>query len=867
MTDVEKKKPLLIVDGFGFIFRAYHVQPPLTSPTGIPVGAIYGFTSMLVKLINDFKPEHAVIVLDHSGKNFRHDLYKDYKANRPPAPEDLVVQLKLVEKAAKALNFICLSKQGFEADDIIATLAKKATQLKMPALVISSDKDLMQLVNSHVGMYDPVKSKYITEEDIIAKFGVGASKVREVQALMGDKSDNIPGVAGIGPKTASQLINQFGDLKGVLESLEQIKSPRQRELLSTYKQDAFISWQLVGLDHNVDIKQDIENFHWNPPVTDKISTFLNEYGFKSLNKRIENLFKVKIATPIEEMTAPAVSKKTTSIIEVKTKEQLEPLLRAIKIHGELAVSIDINGNNTNISLSDGQNLYTIPYQEQQTDNVDLFSYNSAKVSNINFHAQLHDIFKDSSIKKVTYNLKKLLRLCDCTLNSFDDLQIMHYILSAGTKQKEQGDTVNFLELYKQLKDQLFLNKALHLYEDIDIPLCYILHKMEKEGVKIDGKQLQKLSADFTIKISNLKKKIFAITGEEFNIASPKQLGEILFEKMKLPFGKSTGKTKSYSTNVNVLEKLQEEGFEIANLLLEYRHLTKLKNTYTDTLPKQADPRTSRIHTTFLQTATSTSRLSSTAPNVQNIPTRTEEGNSIRSAFIAKPGSKLISADYSQIELRILSHVANVEPLKQAFAENRDIHTQTASQIFALPIEKVTSEIRRKAKAINFGIIYGISAFGLARQLNISRQEAADYIDKYFKEYPAIQQYMSKTIEFAKENHFVENLLGRKCFIETINDKNHALRSFGERAAINAPMQSLTSDIVKMAMITLDKELETRSMQTKMILQIHDELIFEVPEEEVSEASKLIKSVMEKAIKLDVNINVDVNAGSNWQVIH
>ena len=862
-----EKKPLLIIDGYGFIFRAYHVQPPLTSPAGIPVGAIYGFTSMLVKLINDFKPEHAVIVLDHSGKNFRHDIYKDYKANRPPAPDDLVVQLKLVEKAAKALNFICLSKQGFEADDIIATLAKKATQIQMQTLVISSDKDLMQLVNDHVEMYDPVKSKYITEEDILAKFGVGPLKVREVQALMGDKSDNIPGVAGIGPKTASQLINQFGDLEGVLASIEQIKSPRQRELLCLHKQDAVISWQLVGLDNNVDIKQDIENFHWTPPVIDKISTFLNEYGFKSLNKRIENLFNLKITDSAEEIKVPIESKKETCIIDIKTIEQLEPLLNIIKIRGQLAVSVETNENYTKILLSDGQNLYVLPYQEHQTDNVDLFSFNSAKVLSLNFNKQLHDIFEDESIKKVTYNLKKLLKLCDCKLSSFEDIQIMHYVLSAGTKQKEQSDIVDFLEIYKKLKEQLFQNKALYLYQDIDLPLCYILHRMEKEGVKIDSNQLQKLSADFTIKIINLEKKIFAIAGKEFNIASPKQLGEVLFEEMKLPFGKTTSKTKSYSTNVNILEKLQEEGFEIANLLLEYRHLTKLKNTYTDTLPKQADPRTGRIHTTFLQTATSTSRLSSTAPNVQNIPTRTEEGNSIRSAFVAKPGSKLISADYSQIELRILSHVANVEPLKQAFTKNRDIHTQTASQIFSLPIEQVTSDIRHKAKAINFGIIYGISAFGLARQLNISRQEAADYIDKYFKEYPAIQQYMSKTIEFAKENNFVENLLGRKCFLETINDKNHALRSFGERAAINAPMQSLTSDIVKIAMITLDKELETRSMQTKMILQIHDELIFEAPEEEVAIISKLIKSVMENAIKLDVNINVDINAGDNWRAIH
>ena len=880
-----EKKPLLIIDGYGFIFRAYHVQPPLTSPSGIPVGAIYGFTSMLIKLISDFKPKHAVIVLDHGGKNFRHDLYNNYKANRPPPPDDLVAQLKLVKTAAQSLNFTCLSKQGFEADDIIATLADRATSLQRSALLISSDKDLMQLINEHVGMYDPVKSKYITDEDIFAKFGVGALKVREVQALMGDKSDNIPGVAGIGPKTAAQLINQFGNLDGVLASIDQIKNARLQELLKTYREDALISWKLVGLNSNVDIDQDIENFYWNPPETEKISNFLNEHGFKSLNKRIENLFSVKIEESPENVRTHKNTK--NSVVEVTKTGQLESLIHEVKISGQLAVNIQLAEDVTSLILSAGNDLYLVPYKEQSSKASDLFSYTSSKSTSINFNKQLHDLFEDDSIKKITYNLKELLRRCSCNLKSFDDLQIMDYVLSAGKKSKDLADIVQhytghnqdnnkknaieltacFLECHKQLTCELFNNKALHLYEDIDLPLCHILHKMEQAGVKIDTNHLVKLSEEFAKKITDLEKKIFTITGEEFNIASPKQLGEILFGKMHLPFSKTTGKTKSYSTSAYILEKLQEEGYEIADLLLEYRHLTKLKNTYTDTLPKQVDPENNRIHTTFLQTATSTGRLSSIHPNVQNIPTRSEEGNSIRASFIASPGTKLISADYSQIELRILSHVANITSLKQALAENNDIHAQTASQIFNLHFDQITPDIRRKAKAINFGIIYGISAFGLAKQLNISRKEAGDYIEKYFKEYPGIQKYMSETIEFAKENGFVQNLIGRKCFLPTINDKNHALRSFGERAAINAPMQSLASDIVKMAMITLDKELATKSMKTKMILQIHDELIFEAPKEEVDDASKLIKSIMENSFTLDVNIRVEVHAGDNWQEIH
>ncbi|PCJ29052.1 MAG: DNA polymerase I [Rickettsiales bacterium] len=923
MEKTAEKKPVLIIDGYGFIFRAYHVQPPLTSPAGAPVGALYGFVSMLLKLINDFKPEHAVIVLDHGGKNFRHDLYKEYKANRPPVPDDLIAQLKLVRTAAEALNFTCLSKQGFEADDIIATLATKATSIKRNALIISSDKDLMQLVNEHVRMYDPAKAKHLTDEDIFNKFGVPPSKVREAQSLIGDASDNIPGVAGIGVKTAALLINEFGDLDGVLASIDKIKSKRQQNLLTEYRDNALLSWKLVGLDCAVEIDQDIENFHWAPPKAEEITAFLNEYGFKSLNKRIENLFNIKSLEPsAQESKAnkqrPERANITQgSIVRIENPAQLEPLFKEIEICGMLAVNIHQNGTEHELVLCAGADLYIVPYIAESPVALDLFSYTNSKSSVPNFNKQIHELLENKAIKKITYNLKELLKLCDCKIQSAEDLQLMDYVLSAGGKSKnlaeiiefythnkpgdngtnqpsadetsEPGDlatsnlgkkttgkaaggggasiTSYFIACYKALDCALIQDKTLYLYKSIDLPLCHILRNMEKEGVKINTQHLVRLSGEFAQKISKLEKEIFAITGKEFNIASPKQLGQILFDEMKLPFAKMTGKTKSYSTNAEILEKLQDDGHKIGGLLLEYRHFTKLKNTYTDALPKQTDPRSGRIHTTFLQALTSTGRLSSANPNVQNIPTRTPEGSSIREAFVASEGNKLISADYSQVELRILSHIANIEPLKQAFRENRDIHAQTASQVFELPLDKITPEIRRSAKAINFGIIYGMSAFGLARGLAISKQEAADYIEKYFKEYPGIQKYMSETIIAAKENSFVANMLGRKCFLPSINNKNHTLRSFGERAAINAPMQSLASDIVKIAMIKLDQEFTKRSMKTKMILQIHDELIFESPSDEVESATKLIKSIMEGAFSLDVNLDAGISSGSNWREIH
>ncbi|MDC0865058.1 DNA polymerase, partial [Rickettsiaceae bacterium] len=599
---MNKDEPLLIIDGYGFIFRAYHVQPPLTSPDGSPVGAIYGFTSMLLKLIKDFKPKHAVMVLDSAGKNFRHDLYDAYKANRPPAPDDLVAQLKMVGIAAKSLNFTCLSKQGFEADDIIATLAKRYSDSGKSAVVISADKDLMQLMDNHVKMYDPVKSKYITEEDVFNKFGVIPSKVRDVQALMGDKSDNIPGVAGVGPKTASQLINQFGDLEGLLSSIDQVKSPRQQELLKKHREDALISWKLVDLDRNVAIEQDADKFKWIVPKCEQISDFLNRNGFKSLNKRVENLFNIKVQEKQEDTDVSQKVKEVANnkIIEVQEVSQLGPLTKEIERLGIIAVNTrttDVDGKIEFIICTDS-NTYLIPFNKQSDSAKDLFSYNNAD-SHISFDTQLYDLFKDKSIKKISYDLKSLLKICDCDMQSFDDLQIMDYILSAGEKSKDIADIIGpysgqifdkddvikitqyFHECYKGLLQDLVLNKSLHLYEQIDLPLCYILHNMEQEGVKIDVNHLAKLSSDFSKKIEVLEKQIFSISGKEFNIGSPKQLGEILFDEMKLPFAKINAKSKSYSTNVDVLEKLRDDGHEIALLLLEYRHLTKLKSTYTE----------------------------------------------------------------------------------------------------------------------------------------------------------------------------------------------------------------------------------------------------------------------------------------------
>ncbi|MEH6546055.1 MAG: DNA polymerase I [Sneathiella sp.] len=948
----DQKHRIYLVDGSGYIFRAYFAlirgRGPISRSDGTPTGAVLGFSNMLFKLIQDTQRDgrvsHLAVIFDTSRKTFRSEIFEDYKANRDAPPDDLIPQFPLVRDATRAFNVPSIEKQGFEADDIIATYAAQATAAGMETVIVSSDKDLMQLVGGDVTMLDPMKNKMIGVEEVREKFGVAPDKVIDIQSLAGDSVDNVPGVPGIGVKTAALLINEFGDLDTLLERAGEIPQKGRREKLLEFADMARLSRQLVTLKQDVELDIDVMDLTVQMPNAADLIAFLNENEFKQLISRVKEFFGAdfrKDAADLPDMAAAATSAGEAAdtpkaVIETHYTTVLEmPVLQewideAYRI-GSVAVDTETTGLNAmqaslvGVSLCvhagtacyipvghvtpKAQGGFDFDGADEKTEDTGLNQLPKADVI-----AALKPLLEDPAVLKIGQNIKydqvilgqegievgpvddtMLLSYCQEAGqhgHGMDELSRLHFDLSpipfkevAGTGKSQitfaevpidkateyaAEDADITLRLHQVLKPQLAKTKSTTLYETIERPLVPVIARMEQEGVKVDAPFLSKLSEDFGARMVTYVAEIHALAGEEFNVGSPKQLGEILFDKMALPGGKK-GKTGAYTTDVNVLEGLAADGVELARKILDWRQLAKLKSTYTDALQAQVNAKTGRVHTSFSLAAASTGRLASSDPNVQNIPIRTEEGRKLRKAFIAEPGHKLISADYSQIELRLLAHIADITSLKEAFAEGLDIHAKTASQVFGVPLDGMDPMMRRSAKAINFGIIYGISAFGLARQLDVPRGEAQGYIESYFTQYPGIRDYMDETKAFCHETGYVETIFGRRVHLPGINDKNGARRGFSERAAINAPIQGSAADIIKRAMIRLPGALEDAGLSARMLLQVHDELIFEVPDAETADTAALVKTVMEKAalpaIDITVPLVVDAGIGDNWGEAH
>lgn len=920
MTEAPQES-ICLVDGSGYIFRAFYALPPMTRPDGTPVNAVYGFINMLMNLVSEDRCSHIVVIFDAKRKNFRNEIYPLYKENRKETPEDLVPQFPLIRKATQALNIQWLEMEGYEADDLIATYARIATEKGWHATVISADKDLMQLMNNSVSVYDPMKKKELTDEDVINKFGVPPNKVTDVQSLMGDSTDNIPGANGVGPKTAADLINQFGSLENLLDHLDDIPNEKKREGLKRDKEQILISQKLVKLDAFAPVSEDLSLFAAQNPDMDEINIFLTENNFRSLLSKISSWTKKRI----QDVKKNAVEIKNYECIQ--TEEALKSWVDRLKKSDCFAIDTETNSLDSlsaklvGFSLCDKEgNACYVPLRhggdEEAIDKTDLFSFQAGvptrpkQLSVSKALEILKPVLSDTNILKIGHNIKFDMHIFARELGvafkiePIADTMILSYILNGTThghgmdelaliylnhqtvkysdicgtgKNKITFDQVDIqkateyaaedaditFRLYKTLLPKLSEKNQKYIYNAIEMPLVPILYKMEESGIMIDKNHLHKLDKMFSIELENLTEKIYEQADEAFNINSPAQLGSILFEKMGLNGGKK-GSNGAYSTDVKVLETLAYEGNLLAKSVLEYRSFAKLKSTYIDSLLSLCDSQ-DRVHTSFMQTVTNTGRLSSTDPNLQNIPIRTEAGKEIRRSFISKSGYTFVCADYSQIELRLMADAANVFHLKESFVKNEDIHTRTASQIFNIPLAEITQDIRRKAKAINFGIIYGISAFGLSNQLGISRTESKQYIDSYFKEYPEIKEYMDKTIAFAENNGFVLTPFGRRCYIQGMNDQR--TKGFASRAAINAPIQGGAADIIKMAMIQVQKKLTQSDIDATMLLQVHDELVFEVKDSDVLKAKELIKNTMETVVSLSVPLIADVGVGTNWKEAH
>ncbi len=936
MADPAKPNHVYLIDGSGYIFRAFHALPPMTRADGTPVNAVYGFTNMLLKLVEDSTAEFIAVIFDAGRRSFRNDLYEGYKAQRPPPPPELVPQFALIRDATRACNVPAIELEGFEADDLLATYARLAAARGDKVTIVSSDKDLMQLVGGTVELFDPIKNRPIREAEVREKFGVGPDKVIDVQALAGDSSDNVPGVPGIGVKTAAELINFYGDLDTLLARAAEIKQPKRREALLANADLARLSRDLVRLRHDVPLPAELDSFARREPDAALLLPFLTENRFSSILARVEPRFSkgaVAEARPVDARPArpaagtgpaiTAVAGDRRGYVLVQDLAELDRWIAEARAAGFVAFDTETTSLDTMLAELVGVSLairagiacyVPLAHKVGGGDLLDESGPAPRQIPMAEALARLKPLLEDDSVLKIGQNVKydmETMRRLGIDVVGYDDTMLISYVLEGGAhghgmdelaelhlahktihygevtgsgKQQVTFDRVSLdkardyaaedadvtLRLHAALKPRLIAEKMLTVYETIERPLVPAVARMELAGIKVDATELKRLSADFARRLVDLEREIHKLAEREFNIGSPKQLGEVLFDSLGLAGGKK-GKTGAYATGADVLEELAAQGHELPARVMDWRQLSKLKSTYADALVEQINPATGRVHTSFALAATSTGRLSSTDPNLQNIPVRTEEGRKIRRAFIAEPGHKLLSVDYSQIELRLAAHMADVVALKEAFRDGADIHAMTASQVFGVPVEGMDPMVRRKAKAINFGIIYGISGFGLAQQLGIPQGEAKAYIDAYFAKYPGIRDYMDRTKKEARAQGYVTTIFGRRCHLPGINDKNPARRSFMERAAINAPIQGSAADIIKRAMIRIDPALAEANLKARMLLQVHDELLFEVPVGEIDATSVLVKKVMEgaagPAVELSVPIVADVGIADNWAEAH
>jgi len=898
---------LVLIDGSGFLFRAFHALPPLTRPDGTPVNAVLGFTNMLAKLLKEHTGSHLAVIFDAGRETFRNRLAPSYKAHRPPPPPELVPQFPLVREATEAFAVPAIELADWEADDLIASYAGAARRAGGTVTIVSSDKDLMQLVRPEVTMLDPIKQRPIGPAEVAERFGVPPEKVIEVQALMGDATDNVPGVPGIGPKTAGELVRAFGDLEGVLKAAPSMPPSKRRDALLAHAEDARLSRRLVTLSADAPLPLPLDSLGVRPPEPRRLASWLSAQGFRSVMHRL-GLEQAPAATP-EPAAPPAEARPFGPYETITNRAALAGWIAEAREKGVVAVDTEtdslaaLTANLVGFSLATeaGRACY-VPLRHQG---------GAEQMAPADAIADLAPLLADPSVLKVLQNAKFDLHVLgragapeigpiDDTMvisysqeggrhgHGMDELSRLHlghapitYDEVTGTGRGRIGfaavpieratayaaeDADVTLRLWQALRPGLRAVRALALYEQIERRLITVLAAMERAGVKVDATELSRISVELTERMAAIEADIHRLAGRSFNVGSGKQLGEVLFDEMGLPGGRRM-KTGAWGTDAGVLTALAEQGAELPARVLEWRQLQKIKSTYADALVGEINPETGRVHTSFVMAGTSTGRLASTDPNLQNIPIRTEEGGRIRRAFIAEPGHVLVSADYSQIELRLLAHVADIAALKEAFASGEDIHARTASEVFGVPIAGMDMLTRRRAKAINFGIIYGISPFGLARQLGIGPAEARAYIDTYFARYPGIRAYMEGAKQAARAHGFVLTPFGRRCYVEGIADRNPARRAYAERAAINAPLQGGAADIIKRAMVRMPGALTRAGLSAEMLLQVHDELLFETPAAEAEGTAKTVADVMERAAELSVPLAVETGIGRNWAEAH